>query len=109
MPIVRPPALGSMTASPLGGKSRWLRRQIPGPALDRLADLEIEFLRRQFEFGGYGRQPYIPVQAGQQPGAAGSRFERFGNGREIVTHGLSTLLRRFLRRGVNGDKLNDSG
>src|SRR5271163_1724767 len=79
----------------LVGENHRFRREIAGPALDRLADFEVEFFRRQSEFGGDGGQSDISVKARQQTGATGSRFEHIGNRRKIVTHGLSNSRTAF--------------
>src|SRR5271168_1770955 len=93
----------------LVGENHRFRREIAGPALDRLADFELEFLRGQSEFGGDGGQSDISVKARQQTGATGSRFEHIGNRRKIVTHGLSNSRTALARRWTNGDNLNHSG
>ena len=69
----RPP-VRSKTASFLVRDNHRIRREIAGPALDRLTDFELEFLRRQSEFGGDGGQSDISVEARQQTGATGSKF-----------------------------------
>jgi hypothetical protein len=101
--------VGSKTASVLVSDNHRIRREIAGPALDRLTDFELEFLRRQSEFGGDGGQSNISVKARQQTGATGSRFEHIGNRRKIVTHGLSNSRTALARRWTNGDNLNHSG
>jgi hypothetical protein len=45
----------------LRGAESGSRREIAGSALDRFTDFEVEFLRRELEFGGDCSQSDVPV------------------------------------------------